>query len=474
MSGLFHTLTVGSEALLTTRQGVDTAGHNIANAQVEGFSRQQVNIRQNDPLESHGVLIGNGASLASVSRSHDQFVENQLNNTYQDSGRSAARADSLKSIERVFSPELNSSVSDQVTRFFNSLQTLSSFPTDETVRTTVVETGRDAVSAFRRVDSDLKENRKVLNERIFDMTGKMTEQLKEIAKLNVKIQTSETGQGAFANDLRDQRDRLVRDLSGQVEIKYYEDQYGMLCIRGPDQVTLVEGRNSAKFGVIRNFENDGLYDVTITDWDDHHARNVTNRMEGGSLEAFIQVRDKDITGLLSKNNQMAHTFASEVNRVHQFGYGIGDYAESTGRNFFKVPLNVADAAADLDVDDAIQASAHAISAASSALAPGDNINVNSMIKLKDAKIFADENNCLNEFYANFTANLGMNTQRAEHARQASDLLVKDLNKQRESVAGVSLDEEATNMMKWQANFTASSKVITTIDEMLDTVLSMKR
>ena len=97
-----------------------------------------------------------------------------------------------------------------------------------------------------------------------------------------------------------------------------------------------------------------------------------------------------------------------------------------------------------------------------------------MIKLKDAKIFADENTNLNEFYANFTSNLGMNTQRAEHARQASDLLVKDLNKQRESVAGVSLDEEATNMMKWQANFTASSKVITTIDEMLDTVLSMKR
>jgi flagellar hook-associated protein 1 len=89
-------------------------------------------------------------------------------------------------------------------------------------------------------------------------------------------------------------------------------------------------------------------------------------------------------------------------------------------------------------------------------------------------MFPDDAVNLNEFYAQYTSNLGMETQRANHSKQAADLLVQDLVKQRESVSGVSLDEEATNMMKWQANFTASSKVITTIDEMLDTVLSMKR
>jgi len=474
MSGLFHTLTVGSEALLTTRQGVDTAGHNIANAQVDGYSRQSVNIRQNDPLETHGVLIGNGASIASVTRSHDQFVENQINATNQDSGRASARADALKTIERVFSPLLNASVSDEVTKFFNTIQNLANFPTDETIRTTVVEAGRDVATSFRRVDTDLRDNRGIVNDRIYDLVTSVNDQLQEIARLNVKIQTSETGVGTFANDLRDQRERLVREVSKQVEIKYYEDQYGMLCVRGPDQVTLVERNNAAKFGVQRNFENDGQFDVTITDWDDHNTRNVTRRMDGGALEAFIRIRDDDIPGLLEKNNEMAYRFAQEVNGVHRSGFGIGNFSESTGRNFFKISDSIKDAAANIDIEDIIATSNHSISAASTALAPGDNVNLNAIIKLKDARMFSEDGVNLNEFYAQYTANLGMETQRADHAKQSADILVEDLVKRRESISGVSLDEEATNMMKWQANFTASSKVITTIDEMLDTVLSMKR
>src|SRR5436305_2066128 len=108
--GLFHTLNMGAEALFTTRQGVDTAGHNIANAQTEGYSRQRVNVKQRDPLQTHGVLIGNGVYVGSISRAHDEFVEKQLNRMHQDAGRAAARSDALKQIEQIYSPELNSSV----------------------------------------------------------------------------------------------------------------------------------------------------------------------------------------------------------------------------------------------------------------------------------------------------------------------------------------------------------------------------
>jgi flagellar hook-associated protein 1 FlgK len=197
-------------------------------------------------------------------------------------------------------------------------------------------------------------------------------------------------------------------------------------------------------------------------------------MDGGALEAFIRIRDDDIPGLLEKNNEMAYRFAQEVNGVHRSGFGIGNFSESTGRNFFKISDSIKDAAANIDIEDIIATSNHSISAASTALAPGDNVNLNAIIKLKDARMFSEDGVNLNEFYAQYTANLGMETQRADHAKQSADILVEDLVKRRESISGVSLDEEATNMMKWQANFTASSKVITTIDEMLDTVLSMKR
>jgi flagellar hook-associated protein 1 FlgK len=472
--GLFHTLNIGSEALFATRQGVDTAGHNIANAQVEGYSRQRVNIRQRDPLETHGVLIGNGVYVGSITRSHDKFIENQLNRAHQEAGRATARADAMQQLQGVFSPELNASVSDEVTKFFGSLQTLANFPADYTVRTSVVEAARDVASSFRRVDNDLKTNRAALNERIGQICEETSDDLQEIANLNVKIQVSEAGEGQQANDLRDQRDRLVRKVSQQVEIKYYDDQHGMVSIRGPNQVTLVDGGHAAKLGVSRSAENEGLYGITITDWEQHSSRDVTRKMDGGALEALIAVRDKDIPDLIAKNNEMAFTLANEVNAVHSQGFGIKEFAEQAGRNFFAKPRDLEHAASEIEVEDAIMSSNNAIAAASSPEAPGDNVNLNALIKLKDAKLFHDDKVDFNEFYANYTGALGLDTVRAGHIQEANDAIVTDLNQRRESVAGVSLDEEATNMMKWQANFTASSKVITTVDEMLNTVLELKR
>lgn len=474
MAGIFHILNIGAESLHATRQGVDTSGHNIANAQVEGYSRQRVNISQRDPLQKGNILIGNGTYVGSISRSHDKFVENQINKAHQNLGFSQARADAMKGLETVFSPELNASVADEMTGFFTSLEDLSNFPEDFTVRTSVVEAGRDIANAFRRVDDELNINRSALNERVAEICGDVSQKCEEIATLNVKIQGMEVGQGQQANDLRDQRDRLLRDVSQKVEIKYYEDQHGMLLVRGPNQVTLVEAGHAAKMGVQRNQDNGGMFDVTITDWENSGTRVVTNRMDGGALQAMIQVRDKDITELRGKNNYMAAEFAGNFNQIHRNGFGIKDYSEKSGRDFFSINSDPNLSANSLQVADEILQSNDSISAASSPMAPGDNINVNGLLNLKHAKLFGNDLVNLNEYYANYAGSLGLDVVRAGHIQEANGIVVDDLIARREAVSGVSLDEEATNMLKWQANFTASSKVITTADEMLETILSLKR
>lgn len=108
------------------------------------------------------------------------------------------------------------------------------------------------------------------------------------------------------------------------------------------------------------------------------------------------------------------------------------------------------------------------------MAPGDNVNINRIIKLKDSKLFGDQKITFNEYYSSFAGSLGLDVVRAGHVDEINKVMLEDLNRRREAVSGVSLDEEATNMIKWQACFTASSKVITTCDEMLETVLSLKR
>jgi flagellar hook-associated protein 1 FlgK len=473
MAGLFHTLNVGSEALHTTRQGVDTAGHNIANAQVEGYSRQRVNIKQRDPLQERGVLLGNGVYVGSISRSHDQFIENQLNKSHQAQGRARMRADGLREIEGIFSPELQAGVADELTNFFSALQDLANSPEDHVVRTAVVETAKNLVGAFRRVDGDLRMARAGLNERVQNLTSEVNDKLKAIAELNVRIQVTEAGEGMQANDLRDQRDTLLRDVSGKLDIKYYEDKFGMVLIRGPNQVTLVDGGHNSTVGVVRNNDNGGLFDVTVTDWEEHTVRNVTGKLEEGELAALVELRDKDVPGLVKHNDAMALEFTDRFNEVHRDGYGIKDYAEQAGRDFFTV-ADRSRGAGTLDVDAMMIHAPDAISAGSTPLAPGDNINLNRLVRLKDDKHFGDLKVSFNEYYANYAGALGLDVQRAGHIQEANDVMLADLQNRREAVSGVSLDEEATEMMKWQANFTASSKVITTVDEMLETVLGLKR
>src|SRR5262249_15126085 len=146
--------------------------------------------------------------------------------------------------------------------------------------------------AFRRTDTGLKDNRAALNEKVGQVCLEVTDALQEVANLNIKIQVSEAGEGQQANDLRDQRDKLVRDLSQKIDLKYYDDKNGMICIRGPDQVTLVDGGHASKVDVLRSGD-DGMSRITITDWEQHTTRDVTNKMDGGALDALVEMRDKD-------------------------------------------------------------------------------------------------------------------------------------------------------------------------------------
>lgn len=474
MPSLFHTLNIGSEALYATRQGVDTTGHNIANAQTAGYSRQRVNLTPRHPLDINNLIIGNGVLVKDITRSHDNFIEKQINVANQDLGKSRARADAMKTIEVVFSPELAASPSDELTSFFNSLADLAAFPEDFTVRTSTVESAKNLCSSFHRVDADLKDHRLALNEKIMHTTEMTSQKLHEIAGLNVKILTLEAGQGEAANDLRDARDKLLREVSQDIDVHYYEDRFGMLMVRGPKEVTLVEGGNASSLGVMRNDNNDGMYDIVCTDWEGRKTTTLNDAIKEGSISGLLEVRDQEIPHLLEKNNEMAASLIENFNEIHRRGFGIKSYAENQGRDFFRTPQDVNTAAEEIDLDDIIYESVEAISAASSPQAPGDNVIANNLLRLKDLRILDDGNSTLQEAYSNYVGALGLTAVRADHVLQANELLITDLNARREAVSGVSLDEEATNLLRWQTCFTANSKVITTVDEMLETVLSLKR
>jgi flagellar hook-associated protein 1 FlgK len=167
-------------------------------------------------------------------------VEKQLNRAQQLSGEANGRFEALKSIENIFSPELASGVSDEISNFFNSVQGLSLAPDDESMRTSVRESAKNVASSFRRVDGEVRQRRQDLNQIIVQECSDINGRLRGIAQLNRQIQEAEASPGAIANDLRDQRDSVLRELTEKVQINYYEDEFGNFCIRGPEDTLLVD------------------------------------------------------------------------------------------------------------------------------------------------------------------------------------------------------------------------------------------
>jgi flagellar hook-associated protein 1 FlgK len=473
ISGLFHTLNIGAESLYANRQGVDTAGHNIANAQTEGYSRQRVNITQRIPSESRGNIIGNGVYVQSISRSHDKFIEKQLNLATQDSSSSEARKNALQAIEQIYSTELSSSISDQMTDFFNSLQTLSTAPEEVPMRTSVRESARDLVSSFTRVDFALKRHRSDLDGQLVDISKSADDLCRQIAEINVEILTLEAGRAEMANDLRDQQDNLLRKLSEKIDINYYINQHGALVVRGPAQALLVDGRVAAHIENIVDPDT-GVNKVLVVDSERRSSKDITHNINSGEMRALIDVRDRVAPDLIHSNNLLAVSFTENVNRVHREGYGIGDFAEYSGRDFFEIPGALENAAQSIKIADVILEDVNSIAAAATPGAPGDNVIVNEILRLRGQPLMADGKMSFNEFYSDYVSLLGLDLERTNNQMESDKVVLGDLSKRREAVSGVSLDEEAVNLLRWQTAFAASSKVITTTDEMIETVLSLKR
>lgn len=474
MGGLYHTLNIGAESLYATRQGVDTAGHNIANAQTEGYSRQRVDLTQREPSETRGVIIGNGAYVDTISRAHDQYVEKQLNNANQGSGETAARFEALKAMEGIYSPELNANIGDELSSFFQAIQDVANFPEELTVRTHLREVGTNLANSFKHVDTALRDHQKDLSQRLIGETEEINGMLEKISDLNIQIAALEEGNRKVANDLRDQQDGLLRNLSTRMDINYYRSDNNMMVVRGPADTLLVERGAYSKLGVEARQSNSNLSDIVVIGADGNMKTNITEVNRSGRLKGILDVRDRIIEDMALKNNTLARSVADEVNAIHKNGYGLSAYKNTTGRAFWEISSDINQAAKSLAVSQEIIDDTDAISMAVTPNAAGDNVNANNLLRLQTARVLNNNNSSLMEYFANGVGNFGLEIVRADHDKQAADIVVSDLKSRREAVSGVSMDEEATNLMRWQSNFTASSRVITTVDEMLETVLSLKR
>jgi flagellar hook-associated protein 1 FlgK len=470
---LNHILNMGSESLHNSRVGVDVTGHNIANAQTPGFSRQRVNLEARHPVQYGNHVLGQGAKIQTVDRLHDKFIEAQWRKEIQLQGANQGEHDGLGRLEALFSPEMSATMRDRVTTFYNSVREFANYPDEQAVRTSLIESGSALAQSINATHSGIAQIQEDVSNEISNSVALINQKLGEVATLNQSIKELEAAHTSRANDLHDRRDAAVRVLSGLIDTQAYKDENDQITLRGPGGSLLVEGPRAAAFEMDHDLDRGPHQRIILRDAFGQSTRDVTGEITQGRLAGLVKVRDVHGRGLRDNVNLMASSLAESFNGIHRQGYGLGAYADMKGRDFFE-GLGEGEPAHTLRVSVLIQNEPDAIGAAMTPRAGGDNVIGNALLKTFYEPVVAGRGMSISQHYDDFVGRLGMDAMHAREASKASDIVVAQIEAQREAVSGVSLDEEAAALLKYQHLFTASSRIITTADEMFRTVLDLKR
>ena len=473
MSRIWSMMDVGKRSMANSQTALQTVSHNVANKSTEGYSRQRVDMKANEPIGLGATRIGTGARPGVIGRTNDGYLEKQIEREGNALGSMEARADLLGRVEQVYNEQVNKGLNQFMTEFFNSFRELSNNPESLASRGLVKDNAEFLTKDFGRVQTQLQEIQKDADFRITNDITEVNHLTREIAELNQKVQVVEM-QGGPANDERDRRDLLIKKLSEKVNIRYGEGKDGQVTITAGNNAVLVSGTSHRDLYVAatpsEKGKREGNVEIFYKPTDGSSPINVTRQIHSGEIGGLLNVRDQVINGLTEKLDLLAYSLAKEVNAAHMQGF---DRKDRTGNLFFENLQGPEGAASKIRVTEEILSDVGRIAAAEGPNSPGDN-RVANVISALEYKQCMDNDATFDSFYGSVIGQIGIETARANSARDSQKDSIAQLKNIRESISGVSLDEETTKMIEFQKSFDASARLIRAADEMMDTVLSLKR
>ena len=328
MSSLNSSLHMGQHALSINQRAMQTVGHNIANQETEGFSRQQVHSGTAAP-DPTGV--GGGAKAQPTSRVYDKFVQHKILQENPRSGMFKSRGEFLQKIEIIFSETEGNGLHQALNEFWNSWSQLSNQPESESARIQVRERSDVLARRFRGMHSQLDGLRNEINGRLVATINKVNELGQKVAELNRQIISYESGQ-RNANDMRDARNQAIEELSELVDVNSFENPNGRVTVIIGRDWTLVEGNNryqlegKMKGGELGMLRIDG---VSIND----NRRDLTRIFREGEMSEMLRMRDDTIVNYQHNLDEIAFNLAGQVNKIHATGTGINSATDMMKSTF---------------------------------------------------------------------------------------------------------------------------------------------
>ncbi len=467
-------MTVGRRSMMNSQTGLHTVGHNIANKETEGYSRQRTETYANGAQGSGRRRIGMGATAAVVRRVNNPYLEKQIGNESSELATAQGRQQGLSRLEQIYNEQTVEGFNSSLTSFFNSFRELSTNPESMPRRTAVRAAAETLVNDFHNINSQLSEVSGDINSQLQISVHDLNSMTEEIAKLNNQIQEIELT-GGWANDERDRREHLLKKVGEIVDIKWAEGEDSSVTVSTAKDALLVVGGVANHVDAVptpaREGKNEGDYDIVYYHHDYAEPLVLTDRIEGGKLGGLLSVRRNELSGMKHDMDNLAFTIAKEVNGMHAKGFNAYN---QTGVSFFDPMASANGAAEYLSLNSDIKVDSARIAVGRDPNRPGDNRVAIEIAELQYGKPVFGGTLTLDEFYNGMVGALGIKTQAANRQAEVQSNIVNQLNNVRESISGVSLDEEAAKMIEMQKHFDAAARLIRTADEVLETVINIKR
>jgi flagellar hook-associated protein 1 len=448
MAGLFGTLSIALSGLAASQQEMETSSNNVANANTTGYSREVTDTEAGAPIIISGLSVGTGVVVDKIDSLRDPILEIQLNQATQQQSSLDAQLEQLQQLQTQFSSS-TSGIGADISNFFNSIEQLAPDPSSIELRQSVLTAAGNLAADFNSAATSLGTQESNLNLNVQQSVGEVNSLTSQIAGVGKQIASLENANDN-ASTLVDQQTNLIRQLSGLIDVQVIPTGNGGIDLATSNGTALVTGTQS--FALTTEPGAGGNAHIYAG------TEDITSSLTGGSLAGAIEIRDQEIPSVLNQLDQLAAGFSTTVNAANAQGFDLNGNA---GGNIFTAPpAGVTGAAGDIQV----AITDPSLIAASSDGTAGSNGNLANLSAVATQAVASGQTPI--NYYSNLVFQVGDTTSNTSADSDAAGEILQQLQDQRGSVSGVSLNEEAANVVQFQTAYQASARVITTIDSML--------
>jgi flagellar hook-associated protein 1 FlgK len=459
--GLTDILNTARDAMSAQTFGLTITGQNVANVNTPGYVRRQ------PLLETLEMGSGNYGSVqaAGLRRVADEFVNQRSLVATGSTGEASSRDSLLGQAEALFNDFNGTGLGASMNNLFSAFSAVAASPTDLTARADLLGKAQTFAGQVSSTADQLQSFRVSLFSQARDLTNQINGKLDSIADLSGQINQAKA-QGQEPADLEDKRDAALSDLAQMIDIHTYTDGNGQLVVQGPG-VTLMQ--SDVARHLTMDVGADGSARVIAQNSSGVGGGDITSFLGGGQLSGILQVRDTDVVQMQGELDKFAYNVANQINSVHSAGFGLDGQG---GRQLFAVSATEAGAASSLGLSADVADHPEFIAASDDASqVPGNGNQATLLAKASDTPIANLGNQSPSEAYSALVGDVGQRKADAASTLSTRQAVSQQVDQVKQSVSGVSLDEEMVAMSQYQRAFEAASRVFTTADQLLQDLLN---